>query len=311
MGTQVGTVVLPRLLAVEVLLAEPEAVVFRGMTGEAQGNTETGAAGIRVPALAAGFASQGGSVGLLPMSPGWLARYRSGQRGVVWHELRQLGSAVREPGLVEEAQLVCDEMAGRARHNVELIVARLAGAGYQFDIGGATRPHVPPSAGAAQHAAWLEDRFGPVPLALLSWVRLVGDVCLCGTHPEWPGSAGADPLVIEAEGTLYGGSSDSVRSDFEDDYENWQDWTAEYPDVGPFLLPVAPDRFHKQGKSGGTPCGVPLPDAGAEGIFVGEIAMPFVSYLNWVFGSGGFPWPDQYPDGHKVRRALCEDLLPL
>jgi hypothetical protein len=65
-------------------------------------------------------------------SPDWLSRYRDGQRGQVWQELRQLGSAVREPGLAAEAQLVCDEMARRARHNVEVIVERLAAQGYRF-----------------------------------------------------------------------------------------------------------------------------------------------------------------------------------
>jgi hypothetical protein len=43
--------------------------------------------------------------------PDWLDRYRAGQRDRVWHELRQLGGAVREPGLREEALLVCGEMA--------------------------------------------------------------------------------------------------------------------------------------------------------------------------------------------------------
>jgi len=57
-------------------------------------------------------------------SSNWLDRYREGQRGLVWHELRQLGSTVRESDLFEEAQLVCDEMARRARQNVEVIVER-------------------------------------------------------------------------------------------------------------------------------------------------------------------------------------------
>jgi len=65
-------------------------------------------------------------------SANWLDRYRAGQRDRIWHELRQLGSVVREPGLFEEAQLVCDEMARRARQNVEVIIERLSGAGYRF-----------------------------------------------------------------------------------------------------------------------------------------------------------------------------------
>ena len=65
-------------------------------------------------------------------SSNWLDRYREGQRDHVWHELRQLGSTVRESGLFEEAQLVCDEMARRARQNVEVIVERLSSEGYRF-----------------------------------------------------------------------------------------------------------------------------------------------------------------------------------
>jgi hypothetical protein len=92
----------------------------------------------------------------MAVSPDWLARYRAGQRDLVWHELRQLGSAVREPGVVEEAQLVCDEMATRARHNVDLIISRLTSAGYRFHLGDddatPATPHIPPSATAREHA---------------------------------------------------------------------------------------------------------------------------------------------------------------
>src|SRR5690349_16803257 len=62
----------------------------------------------------------------------WLHRYQRGQRDQVWHELRQLGSTVRDFEAAEEAQLVCDEMAHRARQNIELIVERLSADGYRF-----------------------------------------------------------------------------------------------------------------------------------------------------------------------------------
>jgi hypothetical protein len=65
-------------------------------------------------------------------APDWLDRYHAGQRDQVWHELRQLGAAVREPGQREQAQAVCDEMAWRARRNVEVIIRRLTAAGYRF-----------------------------------------------------------------------------------------------------------------------------------------------------------------------------------
>jgi hypothetical protein len=39
--------------------------------------------------------------------------------------------------------------------------------------------------------------------------------------------------------------------------------------------------------------------------------MPFVSYLNWVFSEGGFPWPSGNDDQLQVRHRLVRDLLPL
>jgi hypothetical protein len=67
----------------------------------------------------------------------------------------------------------------------------------------------------------------------------------------------------------------------------------------------------KENISGGPPYGVILPDASADGLFVGETTMPFVAYLNWVFRSGGFPWPTA-PDNHwQMKQALARDLLPL
>jgi hypothetical protein len=65
-------------------------------------------------------------------SPQWLSRYLAGRREQIWHELRQLGSTVRSfPDLAQEAQAVCDEMARRARQNVDVIIVRLSAADYR------------------------------------------------------------------------------------------------------------------------------------------------------------------------------------
>jgi len=62
----------------------------------------------------------------------------------------------------------------------------------------------------------------------------------------------------------------------------------------PVHIATRPDRFHKYGRSGGS-YGVIVPDAGAEGIFVAETAMPFVSYLNWVVLQRRLPLPRPLP----------------
>jgi len=80
----------------------------------------------------------------------------------------------------------------------------------------------------------------------------------------------------------------------------------------PFVLPLAPDRLHKDNLSGGgPPYGIVLPDGCADGLFAGETTMPFVSYLNGVFRNGGFPWPAASDSRWRVKQALAKDLLPL
>jgi len=249
----------------------------------------------------------------MQMNRDWLARYRSGQREQVWHELRQLGAAVREPENRAEAQLVCDEMAVRARHNIEVIVERLTQDGFRFhtndDEQTPVTPHIPPTPTAAQHADWLEQRFGAVPLTLLSWVRLVGDVWLVGTHPEWPTSDSADPLVIQAEGSHH--PEWLIQDHFTDKWKQWHDHAEGDPEWGPFILDLAPDHLHKANVSGGGPYGMRLPDACADGLFRAETGLPFVEYLNWVFRRAGFPhftgggtkeWEVTYKRGRDLLR---------
>lgn len=247
-------------------------------------------------------------------SPRWLSRYRDGQRQQVWHEFRQLGAAIRDSDLADEAQLVCDEMAIRARHNVEVIVERLHRAGYRFhsndDDQTPQAPHFAPSPTASEHAAWLEASFGPVPMTVLSWVRHVGDVWLVGTHPQWPASAAADPLVIELEGSAYPDAS--IRDYFADEHDTWRESLAANGEARPFQLPIAPDRLHKDNVSGGPPYAIALPDGCVDGLVLAETPVPFVSYLNWVFANGGFPW--RAGSDHaawQVRHDLAKDLLPL
>ena len=246
----------------------------------------------------------------------WLSRYLAGEREQVWQEMRQLGSTVRDrTDLAEEAQAVCDEMARRARQNVEVIIEGLSNAGYRFHANDDEQtpviPHVAPTPTADEHANWLQERFEAVPMALLSWTRIVGDVWLVGTHPQWPDSSSGDPLVIEVEGSRYPGDL-SIREHFEDEWNDWRDYCAENPHAAePFVLTLAPDRLHKENVSGGSPYGIILPDGSVDGLFAGETTTPFVSYLNWVFLHGGFPEPTGSESEWTVKQDLARDLLPL
>lgn len=239
----------------------------------------------------------------------WVRRYLDGDRGEVWQQLRRLGGRVRDPEYLEAAQAVCDEAARRARHNVELIVERLRVQGFAFhendDGRTPTVAFAPPTPAAVEHVAWLESTIGPVPLILSSWIRLVGDVWLVGTHPTWPTSSAADPLVIDVEGARYPGTA--FRAHILDDFTSWQDEGL----PGPYQLPLAPDHFHKANVSGGPPYGLVLPDRTAEGWFVADGGSSFVAYLRSVFRRGGFPRPTGHPQQRAITSALARDLLPL
>jgi hypothetical protein len=244
---------------------------------------------------------------------GWVERYRKGDRERVWSELERLGPAVRDPNVLPEAQAVCDEMALRARFNIQLIVKRLQSQDFMFHSNDDERtpvvPFRPASVAAPQLVAWLEAEFGPVPLVLSSWLRIVGDVWLVGTHPHWSESSGWDPLVIELEGTRYPGLS--ISNFFVSEYEAWIEEAAQDSADGSFVLPVAPDRLHKANVSGGVPYGFRIPDGGVDAVFVAEGDMPFVSYLNLIFDNGGFgAWPSGVEE-QRLRKSLTDGLLAL
>lgn len=240
----------------------------------------------------------------------WLQRYLDGDRDGVWQELRQLGGLVRDPRFVRAARAVCDEAARRARCNVETIVGRLQAQGYRFhgndDDQAPTVPFVPATPGAAGYVAWLESTIGPVPLLLSSWIRLVGDVWLVGTHPRWPTSSDADPLVIEVERTRY--PDRDARGAVLHEFEFWRDQSGT---PGPYRLTVAPDALHKANVSGGAPYGIVLPDRSAEGWIVAEEESSFLSYLRAAFDHGGFPGDPGDGARQAVIRELARDLLPL
>jgi len=189
-------------------------------------------------------------------------RYLAGDRTRIWHELRQLGDRVQEPGLYADAQAVCDEMARRARYNIETLVSRLEGHGYVFHSNDERRNRVRPFYPATERGglalAWLGERIGPAPLALSSWLRLVGDVWLVGTHPQWSDSASADPLVIEVEGSSV--PDTSVEQYLEEEYQGWAELSEDNPgEAVSFELPLAPDSLTKADVSGGI-YRMPLPD---------------------------------------------------
>jgi hypothetical protein len=66
--------------------------------------------------------------------PTFLERHLNGQHAEVWEGLVALGDQVRKQPVLGEAQAVADETMRRARHNLEILIPRLAAAGYRFGL---------------------------------------------------------------------------------------------------------------------------------------------------------------------------------
>ena len=249
----------------------------------------------------------------------FLSRYLAGEYEAVWAELRALGPAVRDEPIASDANAVARETMRRAKENVERIVARLGQIGYRFEIAPLStwipNPdfHRPPSADLGGRIAELEATAGRLPLSLRAWYEIVGEVDLEGGHPDWDQRVYSDPLVVEG------------LAGWDYEYRDWQ-YDVEGEDVHePFVLPIAPDFFHKANVSGGAPYGVALPCESADAILVDEWHETyFVDYLRIAFRWGGFPGWERLDLGRRpgehlpasVRPAehlayLSDDLLPL
>jgi hypothetical protein len=213
--------------------------------------------------------------------PTYLQRYNAGEREQVWDELLALGAAVRDEPLYSDALAVARETMTRARHNVELLVARLRQNGYEFADPG--DEFIPAPSDAASRLDEIEAGVGLMPLSLRVWQELVGGIYLLGTHPDWARTGYAnddgypiytDPLCVDP---LY---------EIERQVEDWGYLFEE----GKFAFDIAPDLLYKANISGSGPIQISVPNPAIDGM-VSDINynMPFVAYLRNSFKWGGFP----------------------
>jgi hypothetical protein len=134
----------------------------------------------------------------MPASTTYLERYVAGKHEQVWAELQALGAAVREEPLYADALAVARATMRRVRHNIEVLIPRLEGLGYEFGYGwaeGGNFPSglawplfTPPAPDITTTIAELERRVGTLPLSLRAFYEVVGSVNFVGKPPEsWTG----------------------------------------------------------------------------------------------------------------------------
>ena len=250
--------------------------------------------------------------------PSYLERYKNGECEQVWAELTALGEQVRQEHILPDALAVAHETMRRVRENAERIILRLQTIKYDFDNSTfASAGQQPPGEDVQAQIAALEAQAGPLPLSLRAWYEVGGAVDLTGFNAHWP-SIYTDPLVILP--------IEEALSEFAD----WQQHVADVgpEDVGPFLVPIAPDFYFKANFGGGGPYQIEVPCAAADAPLLKEWHgewhdMTFVEYLRECFRWGGFPGFDiSHPMNPNHLNAdavmpsehlalLTADLLPI
>jgi hypothetical protein len=175
------------------------------------------------------------------------------------------------------------EAIGRS---IGTIVERLNEHGFEFERPDDVFPG--PEAGAAEAMERIERETGILPFGLKQFWLRVGSVDLCGAHPGWAGCEYPDPLVIAPPSFAVG-----ELEDFLADREERQ--RHQYP----YVVPIAPDFYHKADVSGGMFYNISVPAVADDPPLNDEWhATTFVDYLETAIRWGGFPGLARSP-GHS------------
>lgn len=193
---------------------------------------------------------------------------------------------------------------GRVRRNAELLEERLASLGWAPLSGQMVgQPHDRPFPGEVE-----ADALGatPFPVSLVAFWRVVGRLDFVWDYnrgknaPDLFGGltiSQLDPLYVEGPSYLpYAAAEWRDRIDVGDT-----------PQGGPFRVNLAPDNYHKDNYSGGSPYGVTVPELCADPLFGGDdFQMRFTNYLRLSFRWGGFPGLAVLPNSSAISKRVTE-----
>lgn len=162
-------------------------------------------------------------------------------------------------------------------HAITQLISRLTDQGFIFDRPDEVLPGVEP--GTDEAIERIESEIGIIPLATKLFWQRVGSVDLSGSHPNWEGCEYPDPLIVfPPSSAVY------ELDDFLADRE-------ERLSIGfPYLVPVAPDFYHKANVSGGMWYNVAVPAVADDPPLNDEWHnVTFLAYLEIALRFGGFP----------------------
>lgn len=169
-----------------------------------------------------------------------------------------------------------DVRIDRIAEALPILVNRLVERGYQFAHQDAVLPG--PQRSVESSIQRIEAEIGSVPYALARFWRVVGSVDLRGSHDDWCGCDYPDPLVIEPASQAL-----EELEEFLADREERLKYNF------PYLIPIAPDYYHKEGVSGGMWYNVACPTSDDDPAINDERHhVTFLEYLDLALKWGGF-----------------------
>jgi hypothetical protein len=229
----------------------------------------------------------------------------------------------------------------RVRRNIEMLIPRLEALGYVFGYGwargrdfpgGSPDPvFAPPQPDVAGAIAELERRAGILPLSLRAFYEVVGSVNFVGEPPEAWTDWRAVPddvdalYVYSAEVALEGAEAWQERYDYLRRKDEWDLPSTDEEDMCDarayfalprecWLVPIAPDEWHKYDISGCGAYEIAIPNLAADARLLTERhRTTFVNYLRICFRWAGFPKLEQVsgaPTAVSSLLVLTRDLLP-
>jgi hypothetical protein len=195
------------------------------------------------------------------MSTTFLERYQNGELKPVWLEVGTLRESELDPATLEDVRAVTLETIRRVKHNLELIATKLLAMGFVFGEfeddgsgfnGGEPTLRSHPIQAMANTQELMTELSsvveGPIPMVFRVFAEQIGDVDFRGKQPKFKTEYLLDALMV----FFYVPERDEV--------EDWLEQLEDVPELAKYRHAFAPDDYHKENVSGGSPYSYELPD---------------------------------------------------
>ncbi len=172
---------------------------------------------------------------------------------------------------------------------LRILKQRLIENGFHFDRNDEVLPG--PKHDTDEAIQRIESEIGTVPVALKLFWKRVGSVDFCGSHPEWVGCPDCDPELYPDPIVVYPPSiANEELNEFLSDKEERLRRNL------PYVVPIAPDFYHKADVSGGMFYNVSVPANVDDPPLNDEWhKATFLNYLEIAAKWAGFPGLERHP----------------